>query len=158
MAAFGGQLPAPPLCELTDVTDSPREVFVVNTKFLEPGSLIPMLHPHGEFEISRRASLLDPVQQSEHSGCSSGRLRAILMISENCSTGCLTPVPRHLVDRPLPRDPAQPQPLRSDYPPMTPAVSGFLTPQQEALMEAHVREMLKHLTRLFAAASHAHSL
>ena len=56
---------------------------MVNLKYLQPDSRLPPMEPDSEIEIPYHSTMKELIQAGEHSGCASGRCRAILLVCEN---------------------------------------------------------------------------
>lgn len=55
-----------------------------NDEFVEPNEAFPVMEPSGEVDRHDTITLKQMIQKREHTGCSSGRARAILVIAESC--------------------------------------------------------------------------
>ena len=142
-------------CELADVAVCPRRAFVVNIKYLQENQMLPYIQPDAEAEVPVHAGMRRLLETAEHSGCSAGRCRAILLICEDQSSGCLTDRPRNLPADPTP-NPRAPQALRTDFPPPRQELQGFLEPGTGELMTIHLREVLDYLTTRYNQGGHDH--
>ena len=83
----------------------------------------PAVNPSAEFWVDRNVRFTDVIREAEHSGCASGRARTVLIVSDNCSTPCVTTPPVHLLNRPQPTTPTTPGPLVTQYPDPMPEVA-----------------------------------
>ena len=101
--------------------------------------------------------LSELLQEVEHSGCASGRARAILVIAESCSTNTITRCAREYIAREQPTQPNIPDPLRTNYPPTPPAIDGFLQDVQQRAILNEVDNLLVDLANQFHRAGHANS-
>ena len=72
-------------CELSEFLAEGNDDVTINTKYLEPNEALPVMEPIGEVGVHDSISLRHLIQECEHTGCSSGRARAILVIAESCS-------------------------------------------------------------------------
>ena len=147
-----------PRCELSDVLENDNsEYFTVNQKYIENGSELAQLNPHAEFGVPRTARLYDLLQLGEHSGCASGRARALLLISEACSENTITRVPRELANRPQPREPQPLTELVTRYVEEAPRIQDWLTSDEQTSVANQADALLLRLSDLLEDAGHAHS-
>ena len=57
----------------------------ITVQYIEPGGALPIALQHSDVWVDRLASVNQAVRDLEHSGCSSGRLCAILAVVRHCS-------------------------------------------------------------------------
>ena len=129
-----------------------------STPSTEPNeALLPVMEPSGEVDVHDPITLKQLIQECEHSGCSSGRARAILVIAESCSTDTITRPPRMLANRAQPHEPQIPGPLRTLFPPQPPVVDGFLSIAQDYEITNEMQNLLVDVANKFQAALHSNS-
>lgn len=140
--------------ELADVAVCRGGAYVVNIKYLKENSMLPYIQTDAEAEVPVNASMRRLLETGEHSGCSSGRCRAIILICEDQSSDCLTNRPRSLGADETP-NPRPPQALRTDFPPKREKLEGFLGPDQGDRVTTHLRECIQYLTESYTSGGHA---
>ena len=146
-----------PNCDLSELLADGQHSFTVNTKYLEPNEALPVMEPSGEVDVHYNISLREMMQRVEHSGCSSGRARALLITAENCSTNTITQCPRELFDREQPREPHVLGPLRTNYSPIPPIADGFLTEEEVNEIRNEMDSLLVDVANRFQGALHSDS-
>ena len=142
-------------CELTELREEGSNKFTINAKYIDPNETLPMVEPNGEFDIRDSCTLRQVIQECEHTGCSSGRARAILIIADSCSTDCITRPPRDVAHREQPHELPTPRPLRTLFPPdIISFTEGYLTIQQKF---AITNEVQVDVANMFQGARHSNS-
>lgn len=104
--------------------------------------------------------LQELLQLVEHSGCASGRARAVLIFAEQHSANTITRCPAQFIARELPPSPYIPQPLRTSYPPRVPplsGLSGYLNDEQERRLKNEIDNLLVDVANMFHRAEHPQS-
>ena len=148
--------PERPVCELSDVCQQDGLTrFTVNTKFLQQGEKLPFIQPNAELDVRRTIPLNELIQEVEHSGCASGRARAIVVIAENCSTNTITRCPAVYRNREQPIAPDAPQTLRTHYPPMPIPTDNYLPVEQEGTVYSDVENLVIRRAIFFCNAGHS---
>ena len=71
---------------LTDILNhaGPQQIGVT-IQFIPPGGALPITLQHSDVWVDRFASVNAAIRELEHSGCSSGRLSALLAVVRHCS-------------------------------------------------------------------------